>query len=500
MVSLQAALVAMALSGTSQTVMLDFYADWCKPCLAMDSTVQSLIAQGYPVQRVNIDQNRALAAKFGVQSIPCFVMVVDGREVDRVTGGTTLSRLERMCKAGAARAAPEPSPVTLAEHTTPVTRPTDSVPGSAAAPSDWRGSPPTPIQPVSLSTDVPSGTADSALLAASVRLKIEDPDGHSCGSGTIIDSRGGEALVLTCGHIFRDSQGKGNISVDLFGPNAPQRVAGRLIAYDLTRDVGLVAIRTSEPVATARLAPPNYRVAPGQQVVSIGCNNGDPPTARHSQITSLDKFLGPPNIQVAGQPVEGRSGGGLFSAEGYVIGVCNAADPDDREGLFAAPRSIHGELDRAQLSFIYETPSASPSGCSEAASPTALAADAPPPMPARMPDSSNMASANVVPASASEPSHNLPPHEQAALEEIRRSIKEGAEVVCIIRPRGDPNAKSEVIMLDRASPEFLKQLANQKRSQGGPRLTSLELPRTRKKLLEWSAEEQRQGKQPSIKR
>ena len=62
------------------------------------------------------------------------------------------------------------------------------------------------------------GVSDATLIAASVRLRVEDADGHSCGSGTIIDARGGEALILTCGHIFRDSKGKGRIEVDLPGP------------------------------------------------------------------------------------------------------------------------------------------------------------------------------------------------------------------------------------------------------------------------------------------
>ena len=51
-----------------------------------------------------------------------------------------------------------------------------------------------------------------------MRLTIEDRDGFSYGSGTIIIARQGEALVLTCGHIFRDSQGKGKILIDVFGP------------------------------------------------------------------------------------------------------------------------------------------------------------------------------------------------------------------------------------------------------------------------------------------
>ena len=95
-------------------------------------------------------------------------------------------------------------------------------------------------------------------------------------------------------------------------------------------------------------------------VASVGCNNGEPPTVRHSQVTSLDKYQGPPTVEVAGQPVEGRSGGGLFSSEGYVIGVCNAADPSDKEGLFAALASIYAELDQDQLAFVYKSPSENP--------------------------------------------------------------------------------------------------------------------------------------------
>ena len=98
MVSLQVAFAALALSGVGQTVMLDFYSDSCGPCRAMAPTVDALIAKGYPVQRINRDKNPELAAKFGAQRIPCFVMIVDGQEVDRVVGGTTYSRLERMCK------------------------------------------------------------------------------------------------------------------------------------------------------------------------------------------------------------------------------------------------------------------------------------------------------------------------------------------------------------------------------------------------------------------
>ena len=367
----------------------------------MNPTVEALIAAGYPVQRVNLDQNRALAAKYGIQSIPCFVMLVDGRVVDRVEGGTTYSRLERMCKAGTATSSPPPLAMpgqenAPAEGYLPVLRalgqappadpsntaPPTSLPSPLSSPFDDRVIPAVANQPASTPTTVAAPAAsDAALLAASVRIHVEDHNGRSCGSGTIIDARGGEALVLTCGHLFRDSQGP--ITVELFTSGAPEQVAGRLVSYsyDPKRDVALVAIRPAGPVTTARLAPPGYRLVPGARVASVGCNNGGLPTVLHSQVTWLDKFQGPPNVEVAGQPVEGRSGGGLFSSEGYVIGICNAADPSDKEGLFAALASIYAELDQDKLAFVYNGPSASPAANETVVS--ASATTAAPPRPFR---------------------------------------------------------------------------------------------------------------------
>jgi thiol-disulfide isomerase/thioredoxin len=491
MVSLQVAIAAIALSGASQTVLLDFYTDWCGPCRAMNPTVQALVKAGYNVQRINKDRNPALAAKYDVQSIPCFVMVVDGREVDRVVGGTTYSRLEQMFKVSAATAAANPLAAMPAQMPAPSAPPTVSLPpmppqsNAAVAPPLMASQQPSP--PISPPASAAAGVSDATLIAASVRLRVEDANGHSCGSGTIIDARDGEALILTCGHIFRDSKGNGQIEVDLFGPGGQQRVLGRMISYDSgPRDVGLVAIHATGPLVTARVAPPGYRIQRGMPVVSVGCNNGNPPSAQHSQINSLDKFVGPPTIQVAGQPVEGRSGGGLFS-EGYVIGVCNAADPSDKEGLFAALDSIHAELDRKDadgkdLSFAYKTPGENSASPAATGNPAALAANPVPAMPQQMPGPTEAVGRTTPPAVAETPA-GLLSHEQAALDEVRRSKKEGKEVIFIIRSRDNPNATSEVFVLDHASPEFIRQL-----SAHGRQETSLEVPKPRKKLLEWSAE------------
>jgi len=73
------------------------------------------------------------------------------------------------------------------------------------------------------------------------------------------------------------------------------------------------------------------------------------------------------------------------------------------------------------------------------------------------------------------------------MEEIRRRLREDAEVICVIRSRHNPQAKSEVIMLDRATPELLQQLAAEAQSLKGPQQTSLEVQQPKQPALEWSA-------------
>ncbi len=157
------------------------------------------------------------------------------------------------------------------------------------------------LTPVSMPAPSAAAAANPAqLIESTVRLKVEDPTGSSYGTGTLIDTRQGDALVLTCGHIFRDSAGKGTIKVDLCGPGAPQQLPGRLVSFDLEKDIALVSVRPGVPIVVAPVAPKGQAIAPGVKVITVGCNHGGPATALHSQIASLDKFLGPPNLQVAG--------------------------------------------------------------------------------------------------------------------------------------------------------------------------------------------------------
>lgn len=66
---------------------IDFYADWCGPCKVMKPTLDSLNEKGYTVEKVNVDENRELAAEYGIRNIPTLIFVDDnGQYLDKMVG------------------------------------------------------------------------------------------------------------------------------------------------------------------------------------------------------------------------------------------------------------------------------------------------------------------------------------------------------------------------------------------------------------------------------
>jgi thioredoxin 1 len=70
-----------------EPVLVDFWAPWCPPCRSMNPVVQSL-ARDFKVCKVNVDKNPALAARYGVSSIPVFLVFKQGRIVAQHLGIT----------------------------------------------------------------------------------------------------------------------------------------------------------------------------------------------------------------------------------------------------------------------------------------------------------------------------------------------------------------------------------------------------------------------------
>jgi len=69
--------------------LIDFYADWCGPCKVMAPIFEELEKeyQGkVTFRRVDVEAEGDLAAKYGIMSIPTFVLTKEGKEVDRQIG------------------------------------------------------------------------------------------------------------------------------------------------------------------------------------------------------------------------------------------------------------------------------------------------------------------------------------------------------------------------------------------------------------------------------
>tara|TARA_Y100000593_G_scaffold41250_1_gene79211 strand:- start:201 stop:467 length:267 start_codon:yes stop_codon:yes gene_type:complete len=79
-------------------VLLDFYADWCGPCRAMNPTLSQFQgASNIELIKVNVDENRELAQQYGVRGIPCFVYLENGITKGTAVGMQTLQQLKELC-------------------------------------------------------------------------------------------------------------------------------------------------------------------------------------------------------------------------------------------------------------------------------------------------------------------------------------------------------------------------------------------------------------------
>lgn len=80
---------------------VDFWAPWCGPCLALGPTIDA-ISDEYSGQinvgKVNVDENPNLSVEYGITSIPCILFIKNGEVVDRQVGMAPKSAFDKKIK------------------------------------------------------------------------------------------------------------------------------------------------------------------------------------------------------------------------------------------------------------------------------------------------------------------------------------------------------------------------------------------------------------------
>ena len=435
----------------SRGLIVDFSATWCGPCQRMAPVVEKLAREGVPIKKVDVDQRGDLKLKYRIERLPTVILFVDGKEVSRHIGAMPESELRSL-----AAQIPAPRPPATDEPDGPIIASqrsaSDEEPKRRGLLDLWPGRRDRPTQTVSIeentvvrgnNSESSPKTIQSGPMGASVRIRVKTAREQKFGSGTVIHSSAGRTLIVSCYHLFRGATRDDKIEVDAFFTGPPQTYVGRVLRLDEEADVSLVEVSTDEAWPSVRVAPTSRAPEVRDNVVSIGCGNGEHPSLQSLLVTDIDRYDGPNNVSCTGLPVVGRSGGGLFNAKGELIGVCGAADDQPGEendrGFYAGLFAVHDLLDAAELASLYRD------------SVGAIAATVPVNTP---PAAATVAVATEQPRT----SEVTPPRTQTAMTEATGNETDDLEFVVIIRSKSKPNLPSQVVIVDdpNVKPELLR--------------------------------------------
>src|SRR3989344_3116589 len=82
-------------------VLIDFYADWCMPCVMMGPIIEDISKRfkgKIKIGKVNIEDNPGLAQKHNILSIPNFLVFKDGKVIEQFIGTISEEELENKIK------------------------------------------------------------------------------------------------------------------------------------------------------------------------------------------------------------------------------------------------------------------------------------------------------------------------------------------------------------------------------------------------------------------
>ena len=82
---------------SSETVLVDMFAEWCEPCQVMSPLIDELAEENLPnvkVCKLDIDESQDIAINYGVMSIPTFLIFKNGEVVKNFVGITDIDEIK----------------------------------------------------------------------------------------------------------------------------------------------------------------------------------------------------------------------------------------------------------------------------------------------------------------------------------------------------------------------------------------------------------------------
>jgi RNA polymerase sigma factor (sigma-70 family) len=328
--------------------------------------IQKLVDKGYPVRWTDIEADPGTARNHTVEGVPTFIVhqAGSGIELGRTSGVQPAAKIAEFYNQSVAGSARDTGTDREKPATSASTKPT--------IPKPW-------------------------ATAARINVKYS-PKEWGIGSGTVILSNTKESIILTSAFHFRledwptiaPKDFRVSVSVDLFDDQLPPEddpdpnyrvwrprpaqvqcilkdVAAEVIDYDFERDLALIRIRPGRVLPSSPVVPARWKPSPGMKMYAVGCSRGEGASPWSTKIQSIgttvrgdlkeSPTLPPvPAIRCRFVVDQGRSGGGLFTSDGYLAGVCyHQIEPfNEGQAVYAAPESIYKLLDRNGLSALYQ--------------------------------------------------------------------------------------------------------------------------------------------------